>query len=205
MANLHIGLTGGIGSGKTTIGKYFAAWGIDVFDADATAKDLLQHDPQVLEKLKQRYGNILFDQQHQLQRRQLREIIFNHPREKQWLEQLLHPKVRTTLEQQAQQSSSPYCILMVPLLLEKSQVPQVHHILVVDAPEKLQIERTMKRDQCKRDSVLKIMDAQTTRKQRLKKADDVIINDGDLEYLKQQVAELHKIYEKMAEKNKEIL
>jgi len=196
---LVIGLTGGIGSGKSTAAKCFEELGIHVIDADHIAREIVKPGTFVLEEILARFGQQILTE-GQLNRSKLRELIFADPLQKQWLENLLHPLIRSRMQELAQQAPSPYCIMMIPLLLETKPNALINRILVIDAPEALQVSRTQARDKIPAGQVIRIMTTQTSRSQRLAAADDIIINDGDLAHLKEQVLKMHQRYVSLAQK-----
>ena len=179
---LVIGLTGGIGSGKTTATDYFARKGITIVDADIASRIVVQAGKPALEKIKQHFGaEIINTDDGTLNRAALRKIVFNNPEELHWLEQLTHPLIREEIQNQIKNSSSAYTILVSPILFESGQNTFTQRTLVIDAPEALQISRTALRDHTDAESVKAIMKAQTAREQRIKNADDVIVNDSNIE------------------------
>jgi dephospho-CoA kinase len=191
---LKIGLTGGICSGKSTATRFFQDLGIDIIDADVIARDLVKPGKPALNQVIEHFGGQLLDSNGELNRNQLREIIFNDPQEKEWLENLLHPKIHQEIERQLSAVHSCYCIIVIPLLLEKSWQNLVDLVLVIDTNIENQILRLMRRYKINKQEAKKILAHQLTRKQRLKYADDVIKNNSSLENLKQQVAGLHNKY-----------
>ena len=134
------------------------------------------------------------DSENNLDRAKLREIIFQNPEERSWLETLLHPKIAQHIKDQLESSKSPYCILVSPLLLETEQKNYCSFVLIVDVPEESQVERTTKRDGVSEEQVKNIIAAQIDREERLKQADEIIINDGSIEELQEKVVVLHKKY-----------
>lgn len=192
---LVIGLTGGIGSGKTTATDYFAHKGIIIVDADIASRIVVEPGKPALGKIKQHFGpEIINDKDGTLNRAVLRKVVFNNPQELHWLEQLLHPLIREEIKQQLNHSKSDYTILVSPILFESGQNTFTQRALVIDAPEDLQIKRTALRDHTDETSVKAIMKAQTAREQRLKNADDIIVNDSHLENLYTQLDLLHLKY-----------
>ncbi len=194
MSNFVVGLTGGIGSGKTAVSNCFQDLGIQVVDADVIAREVVAPGSEGLNSIKQRFGKDIITAEGQLDRAKLRQIIFDDPAEKQWLNQLLHPKIREQMIMQCQQANSDYVILSVPLLVENNLQPLANRILVVDVPEDLQVHRTVQRDKVSEQQVRNILAAQCDRQSRIAAADDIISNDKSLSELKQQVLKLHQHY-----------
>lgn len=191
---LIIGLTGGIGSGKSTVAKLFEEKGITVIDADQLARDLTLPGKPALKQIVDKFGSDLLLPNHTLDRSKLRKLIFADDHKRTWLEQLLHPLIREELAQQIKTADSPYCIVMIPLLIESAPNPLINRILVVDAKKETQLERAATRDNQSGSEIYTILSKQATRAQRLKAADDVISNMGKLEDLQGQVDALHKYY-----------
>ncbi|QUJ67082.1 dephospho-CoA kinase [Photobacterium sp. GJ3] len=198
---LVIGLTGGIGSGKTTVANLFADYGIDIIDADIIARDVVAPGSDGLQAIVDRLGHDILLTDGQLNRSKLREAIFNDPELKSWLDGLLHPMIRQQMTRQIQQASSPYCLLVVPLMVENRLQTMADRLLVVDVSETVQIARTTARDQVDEAQVRKILAAQASRSQRLAAADDVIDNNGDSHSLRGDVARLHQHYLLLSEQN----
>jgi len=190
-----IGITGGIGSGKTAATDRFASHGVDVVDADLMSREVVKPGKPALVAIASRFGasNILLED-GSLDRRQLRHIIFSDPQEKRWLESLLHPLIRDEIVQRLQRCKPPYCLLSSPLLLETDQRTLCDRVLLIDAPEQLQLARTQERDNTSEDAVKSIMSNQFTRQQRLSAADDIILNNSTLEALYAAVDEQHTKY-----------
>ena len=189
-----IGLTGGIGSGKTAVSDTFKSLGIDIIDADVSSRSVVKKGQPALDDIKSHFGDDILDSENSLDRAKLREIIFKNPDERIWLEKLLHPKIAEHIKDQLENSESPYCVLVSPLLLETEQKSYCSFVLVVDVPEESQIARTAKRDGVSEEQVKNIISAQIDRKKRLKQADEIIINDGSMEELREKVMVLHKKY-----------
>lgn len=187
-----IGLTGGIGSGKTAVSDAFQDLGITIVDADLASRIVVQKGKPSLKKIAEHFGNDILNENSELDRAKLREIIFNSDEEKNWLESLLHPAIANQIQDELKASSSPYTILVSPLLLETNQKEYCSKVLVVDVPVELQVERTLKRDQVSEGQVKSIIKAQISRKNRLEFADEVIINDGSLEELHSTVMKFHQ-------------
>ncbi len=191
------GLTGGIGSGKSIVADMFLALGADIIDTDEIAHQLVVPDGACYNILLEHFGNDILLPDTTLNRSLLREIIFNNPDEKQWLESLLHPLIRDEVKKQASNSAAPYCIIVIPLLAEtykQGNYTYLDRIIVVDCDPKVQLQRAMERDGVSEASAQTIIDAQATREARLKIADDIINNDQHIEHLRQQVAALHQQY-----------
>lgn len=192
---LKIGLTGGIGSGKSIVAELFSRLGVPVIDADVIARELTLTNEAVERKIINHFGESVINSDKSLNRKALRHLIFANPHERQWLEKLLHPLILQEMQQQAAGCAAHYCLLVAPLLIEAGQPDSlVDRILVVDASEEQQIQRTMQRDKINEADVLKIMASQLSRKQRLAKADDVIENDGDIIELSNAVKKIHERY-----------
>lgn len=200
VSSFIIGLTGGIGSGKSTVANLFASHGINIIDADKIARNIVETEQPVLDKIVKKFGQDILDSQGHLNRLALREIIFADPNKRQWLEQLIHPLIYSEMQQQADRALSPYCIQVIPLLTKLNK-KRVQRVLVVDSSETEQIKRVSERDKINHVQAQAILNAQITREQRLLLADDVILNDNHLESLKQAVEKLHALYLKLAEKS----
>jgi len=189
-----VGLTGGIGSGKSEVSRRFEKLGVDIIDADVVAREVVALGSPSLKAIEKHFGLDILKQDGALDRQKLRELIFANPSEKIWLENLLHPVIRDETIKQLSQSKSPYVILASPLLLETSQHELVDRILVVDADEELQLARASLRDENNSEQIKKIMATQLSRTIRRAKADDIIENHGDLSELELQVLQLHTRY-----------
>lgn len=194
-----IGLTGGIGSGKTAVSDRFAALGIKVVDADVCARVVVEPGKPALALIAEHFGHDVLDSNGALDRARLRQIVFADDNERKWLESLLHPLIFEEMWNQLQSATSPYAILVSPLLIEGGQTAICQRVLVVDVPEDIQLARTMARDANSAEQVKAIMAAQTSRMARLEKADDVIVNDSDLASLQLAVDELHQHYLRLAQ------
>ena len=191
--SLIVGVTGGIGSGKTAVTDYFASLGIAIVDADQAARTVVEPGQPALSDIAQRHNHILLDN-GQLDRRQLRDIIFADDKERIWLEQLLHPLIRQQMLSELQAATSPYSVLVSPLLLETDHHTLVDRILVVDVPVDVQIKRTMSRDDMNEEQTRRIIAKQASREDRLGKADDIADNSQSLVQLHQQLDTLHQHY-----------
>lgn len=189
-----VGLTGNIASGKTTAAKIFSNMGIEVINADQISRELTLKGTPAYAKIVAHYGPRIVLEDGELNRRLLREIIFTNSDEKTWLETLLHPLIRNQLEKLVNLCTTAYCVVEIPLLLTKEHYPYLNKILVITAPQELQIARVMQRDQCSREHAQAILSAQPNIDLRLKNADDVVINDSGLEALKHDLEKLHVKY-----------
>ena len=187
-----IGLTGGIGSGKTAVSDIFEELGIGIVDADLASRVVVEKGSPSLEEIAKHFGQGILTEAGELDRAKLREIIFNSDEEKNWLESLLHPVIAKQIQEELKASSSPYTILVSPLLLETNQKDFCNKVLVVDVPVETQIERTLKRDDVSLEQVQSIIKAQISRDKRLELADEVIVNDKSLEDLQLAVSKLHQ-------------
>ena len=188
-----VGLTGGIGSGKSTIVRLFADQGVHWVDADDVAREVVVPGTPALKAISEHFGKDILLDSGELNRAELRSWIFQDDTERQWLEQLLHPLIREAMLEQLKPQSYdlPYTLLVSPLLLETDQHTLVDRIVVVDVPIEVQIERTVSRDGNTPEQVQRIIDAQMSRDKRVGKADHIITNAGGVEDAKAQVAKLH--------------
>lgn len=193
-----IGLTGGIASGKSAVSKLFHDLGVAVIDTDKISRELVSSGTEALESIKQHFGTQILQSSGELDRGRLRQIIFSEPAQKQWLENLLHPLIRTRAREQLAATTGSYAILVVPLLLESRHYGFVDRVLVVDIPESLQISRVMARDHCSQSVAENILSAQMSRQDRLARADDIIENSSSLKALKHKVLELHEKYQRLS-------
>jgi len=193
-----LGVTGGIGSGKSAVTERFEALGIVVVDADVAARTVVAAGQPALDKISQRFGSNILLENGELDRAALRKIVFDNPSERKWLEALTHPLIREEIVKGLQSAQSPYVILVSPLLIESGQFHFTQRILVVDVPESTQVERTCARDNNDAAQVQAIIDAQINRTERLAKADDIIENTLGLDHLDREVARLHNQYLSLA-------
>lgn len=197
---LTIGLTGGIGSGKTVVANIFASLGVPLIDADAIAKELTLKNQPSYHAIAKYFGTEIMKADGEIDRKKLRILIFQKPNAKKWLENLLHPQIRKTIEDRVSAVTHPYCIISIPLLIENQAYNYVDRILVIESRLELRIERTMIRDQIPREEVLKVIKSQVTSEERLLLADDIIFNNGDLESLSQEIDKLNTMYLKLSER-----
>ncbi len=189
-----IGLTGGIGSGKSAAANFFAINGIDVIQADSIANNALNKGSIGYIKFIEIFGDSFFDNNDNIDKSSLRKIIFTDPDLKKSLEQIIHPIVKETISKLIISSKSPYQIIEVPLIFETNSQESYDRILVIDCDEALQIQRTIKRDTSNENDIKNILSNQASRIQRLSISDDVIINNSNLEHLKNEVNNMHKFY-----------
>ncbi len=199
MSQFWVGLTGGIGSGKSTVAAEFVRLGIQQVDADIVARQVVEPGTAALEAIVQQFGEAIRSSDGQLDRSRLRQIVFNDETAKNWLNQLLHPLIRQEMLRQLADATSPYVLLVAPLLLENKLDQLVDTVLVVDVSEQTQINRTSVRDGSSESLVQSIMAAQCSREERLARANQVISNEGSSDTLPAKVAELHRIFLRMAE------
>ena len=186
-----IGLTGGIGSGKTAVSNCFQELGITIVDADLASRVVVEKGKPSLESIEEHFGSDILNESGELDRGKLREIIFNSDSEKQWLESLLHPAIAKQIQNELSSSKSPYTILVSPLLLETNQKDFCSKVLVVDVPVETQVSRTLARDGVSEEQINSIINSQIDRNERLALADEVISNNGTIEDLEVAVRELH--------------
>tara|TARA_B100000959_G_scaffold239050_1_gene259442 strand:+ start:119 stop:703 length:585 start_codon:yes stop_codon:yes gene_type:complete len=187
-----VGLTGGIGSGKTAVSDLFQGLGITIVDADIASRVVVEKGREELNKIADHFGKDILTSNGELDRAKLREVIFKSKEEKVWLESLLHPAIASQIQKELDSSKSPYTILVSPLLLETDQKNFCSTVLVVDVPVEIQIERTSKRDNVSEEQIKSIIASQIDRDSRLELADEVILNDGSIQNLESKVQELHK-------------
>lgn len=195
---LVIGLTGGIGSGKSTVADLFANLGVPIIDSDEIAKSVTEPDKPAFLDIIDHFEEELLLPNGTLDRAKLRKVIFQHPEERRWLENLLHPLIINQIETQIKTLSAPYCIAIIPLLFETGPYPFIDRILTIDTPEHLQIHRATSRDKSHAAEIEAIINAQAKRDHRLSQSHDVITNDGIKDHLIPQVESLHLMYSRLA-------
>jgi dephospho-CoA kinase len=201
MSDFIVGLTGGIASGKSEVGRRFEALGVAVVDADAVAREVVEPGP-ILSRIAARFGTSILQADGRLDRRALRELVFADQELRRALEAITHPEIRIRLQQACQAASDPYAIAAIPLLTEAGgyvTYPWLDRILLVDAPVALQRERLMVRDGIDDALAERMINAQASREQRLALADDVIVNDGNPDELERHVAALNRHYRELAQ------
>jgi dephospho-CoA kinase len=187
-----VGLTGGIGSGKSAVARLLQQQGIVAIDADQVARDVVEPGEPALASIARHFGDEILQPDGRLNRSRLREIVFAAPAARRWLERLLHPLIRERLVGALRSAPSPYSLLVSPLLLETDQHRLVDHVVVVDVPEPTQLQRTISRDDNSREQVERIMAAQLDRASRLARADSIIDNSGNLQSLTDATLQLHQ-------------
>ncbi|MBI4694611.1 MAG: dephospho-CoA kinase [Gammaproteobacteria bacterium] len=189
-----IGVTGGIGSGKSTVAREFERRGVPVLDADVAAREVVEPGSDGLAALVAEFGTSILGADGALDRGQLRRMVFGDAPRLKRLEEILHPRIRQRLEARLGEIVEPYCLLCIPLLVEKKGYAWIDRVLVVDCPVETQIERVMKRDNLTAAEVAAIMNTQASREARLQRADDVVSNTGEVSRLADRVDELHRRY-----------
>lgn len=201
---LRIGLTGGIGSGKSTIASLFVMRGVPVIDTDEIARALTEPGQESFDEIVGAFGDAILDENRRIDRNRLRDRVFNSADERRRLEAILHPRIRVLVREKLAALEAPYVIVVVPLLIESGFADLVDRILVVDAMENAQIQRTAARSGLSEPEIRKIMSAQTSRAQRLQLANDVIENNGDRRQLEAEVERMHQWYLSLATTVKKI-
>ena len=187
-----VGITGGIGSGKSAVTDHLETLGITVVDADKVARVVVEPGTPGLTAIAEHFGTDILLADGGLNRAALRKIVFDNPDERKVLEGITHPRIRDEIARQLSEANSPYVVLSSPLLLESGQNTFAHYVVVVDVPEEVQLTRTMARDDNSEALVKQIMAAQLDRQTRLSRADTSIPNDGILETLNERVEKLHE-------------
>ncbi len=195
---LRIGLTGGIGSGKTTVASLFATRGVPIIDTDEIARHLIDPGQPAFNETVGAFGSEILDGNHKIDRNKLRERVFDNTDERRRLESILHPYIRETIKKKLAQIDASYCIVVVPLLIESGFIDLVDRVLVVDTMEANQIKRTNTRSGLSEAEIRKIMATQANRAERLQKANDVIENNADRKRLEVEVERLHQWYLSLA-------
>lgn len=198
MANYIVGLTGGIGCGKTTVSNLFHAFGVPVIDADIVARQVVAPGSPCLSTITEHFGPDILLENGELNRSLLRQKVFSNTEDKTWLDNLLHPAIRQRILTELAGVQSAYAILVAPLLLENGLEQYVQRVLVIDVPESVQVKRTLTRDNTSEQQVKAIMAAQLPRQERLNRADDIITNDSSVAELAPKVAALHQQYLQLA-------
>ncbi len=190
-----VGLTGGIGCGKSSASQFFSDLGIDVIDTDIIARQLTQPNGSAISLIQNTFGSSIIAADGTLDRNKMRDLVFANSELRHKLEQILHPLILKEVIRRIKQSQAPYVIVVIPLLFETNDYNHlIRHILVIDCDEQQQLLRTMERSNLSEQKVRSIMATQVARETRIQKADDVILNNQDIEYLKAQILLLHHKY-----------
>jgi dephospho-CoA kinase len=192
-------VTGGIGSGKTTVCREFEVFGVPVIDTDQVARDVVAPGTPGLAAVVEAFGAEVLSPDGQLDRRRLRQVVFAEPALRVQLEGLLHPLIRQETDARVRAAAYPYCMVCIPLLVERGGGNRVDRVLVIDVPEEVQIARVMRRDELTAPEVAAIMQSQATREARLAAAHDVLENSGDIAGLRPRIAALHARYLQLAD------
>ena len=193
---LVIGLTGGIGSGKTAVSNHFSKLGITIADADIASRTVMEPETEAYNKIIDYFGEGIANKDKTLDRARLRELVFSNSQKLRWLESVTVPAIMNQLIMELEQSISPYSILC--LSSGSGQHPLIHRNLVVDVMPETQLERAIQRDNNSAEQIKSIMAKQPTRQDRLDYADDVINNDGDISLLAIEVSRLHRLYQALS-------
>jgi dephospho-CoA kinase len=191
---LKVGLTGGIGSGKSTACEIFTELGVPVIDADIIAHNLVKPGMPALEEIIRVFGKEVISNNGTLARKIIRDKIFANNNDRKKLEDILHPAVYREISVQVKNINSNYCIISIPLLLETGAAKTVDRILVIDVPREQQLERASNRDKTNKNDINAIIDSQISRKDRLSAADDIVDNKGNVKDLRKKICELHEFY-----------
>lgn len=198
---LRVGLTGGVGCGKTMVAENFKRLGVPVIDADELTRELVTPPSDSLDAIVARFGPGVLRSGGRLDRRKLREIVFEDSRARRDLEAILHPRVRGLIEERGSELDAPYCLIAVPLLVESGMLDLAQRVLVVDCEPEQQIERVTSRDGIPPAQVRAIMNSQVSREARLEAASEVIRNSADPESLEKAIRRLHRYFLWLADKN----
>ena len=189
-----VGLTGGIGSGKSAAANFFQNEGITVIDADGLSREVIEEGTPGFASIVEYFGSKIIDSDGSINREHLRKEVFDDDKKKKLLESIIHPLVRELMVKKIAVSKSPYSIVMVPLIFETNSMSNYNRILVIDCDPKLQLERAMLRDNNSKSQIQKIMDSQCSREERISIANDIIPNNDSLENLKIRSIAMHKFY-----------
>ncbi len=190
----RVGLTGGIACGKSTVANLFAALGASIVDTDLLAREVVAPGSPLLPRIAEHFGEQVLQKDGSLDRARLRELVFADPAEREWLESLTHPAIRELTDARCESATGRYVIVAIPLLVETQGAKRFDRVLVVDCDPALQLARLQARDGSTSREAAQVLAAQASREQRLAVADDVILNDGDIAALRDQVEKLHRQY-----------
>jgi dephospho-CoA kinase len=197
-SNLYIGLSGGIASGKTIVSDEFSSLGVDIIDTDIIARELIFPGSETLNEIVSIFGENVLQDDGNLNRKLMRQIIFNEKDKKITLEKIMHPRIQNEVKLKIQSVSGRYQIIVVPLLLQSPILDFVHRVLIIDCDEKIQINRLIKRDNITEELAKKMIENQSKREERLAIADDIILNEGRIEEIKHEVKKLNDFYIKIS-------
>lgn len=197
-AVLRVALTGGIGSGKTTVSSKFQEIGVPVIDTDIIARDIVEAGEPCYEKIVNVFGKNILNKNKSLNRGKLRDIVFKNSAKKKILEEILHPAIYEEIDKQISKVVDPYCLIVIPLLIETNAADNFDRVLVVDTSETLQIERASSRDKLSTESIRDIIKSQVSRELRLKYATEIINNSLTIEELNETIQQLHEKYTKLS-------
>ncbi len=197
-SNLYIGLSGGIASGKTIVSDEFSSLGADIIDTDIIARELIFPGSETLNKIVSVFGENVLQDDGNLNRKLMRQIIFSEKDKKITLEKIMHPKIQNEVKLKIQSASGQYQIIVVPLLLQSPILDFVDRVLIIDCNEKIQINRLMNRDNISEELAKKMIENQSKREERLAIADDIILNEGRIEEIKHEVKKLNDFYIKIS-------
>lgn len=194
-----VAITGGIASGKTTVANlFYEQFSVDIVDADVVAREVVEVGSKGLSEISKHFGDEVLLPDGSLNRAALRERVFSSEQEKRWLNNLLHPMIRQKMQHDLSKITAPYALLVVPLLVENQLQSMANRILLVDVSPEVQIKRTMSRDNVPEHQVKSILASQATREERLRFADDIIVNDGEYQQLLSEITALHQLYSELA-------
>lgn len=191
---LKIGLTGGIGSGKSTACEIFSELDVPIIDADIVARKVVQAGMPALQLIKEEFGEDIITKDGVLDRKKVRDQIFTNEIDRKKLENILHPVIYERIVHETENIDSSYCIISIPLLLETEALDIIDRVLIIDVSEKLQLSRASVRDNASLNDIKRIIRTQMSRDNRLAAADDIINNEGDIENLRRQIHDLHEFY-----------
>ena len=194
----RIGLTGGVASGKSTVADLFLGLGAKIIDTDIIAREVVQPGEPALDEIRQRFGDDIIDKSGALDRAAMRSLVFLDSKARSDLEAILHPRIGAEVRRQSQSADGIYQIIVVPLLVNSPLLQFVERVLVVDCNEEEQLDRLLKRDSGTAEEAKRILAAQSSRDERLKIADDIILNDSDLAHLREQVIALDETYQRLS-------
>jgi len=193
-----VGLTGGLGTGKTTVCGIFKHLGVPIINADELAHQIVDTDKSVFQAIVKKFGQQFLNADHKIDRKKLRTQIFNIPEDRLWLEKLVHPIVEQEIVAHAKSFTYPYCVAEIPLLIEANMQGIVDRILTLDCPVEMQLQRALQRNIHTEAEIKAIIAAQADRHKRLAASDDIIENTGDMALLTKRIEQLHHLYLSLA-------